>query len=138
MKLRYALLQGMRSVDIANAFNGNDMLAIDANQGEETGIDRQMLYPPLIIAAISHLQHYCAGTASSFTTPKLGPLEVRLGADVVQQCPVRVRVADDRSSPIYVACDVWRSVCRFDQWRQSFGGAEASRRLCGGALRRDR
>lgn len=84
MKLCYTLLQRMWSVDIANAFNSNNVLAIDANQWEETGIDCEMLYPPLAIPSISNLQYYCAGTTSSLTTTKLSPLQVRLGANVVQ------------------------------------------------------
>jgi hypothetical protein len=55
MKLRYALLQGMWSVDIANAFNCDDMLAIDAYQWEETCVDSKMLDPPLLISAVSNL-----------------------------------------------------------------------------------
>jgi hypothetical protein len=45
-----------------------------------------------------------------------------------------IRIANHCSFSIHVACDVWRSICRFDEWCQCFGGVQRPSRPRGSAL----
>jgi hypothetical protein len=65
MKLRYPFLQRMWPVNIPNALDGNNMLAINASEWEQTCIDCKMLYPLGPIAMVADLQYNRTGSAAS-------------------------------------------------------------------------
>ena len=83
MKLRYPFLQRMWPVNIPNALDGDDMLAIDANEWEQARIDCKMSYPLGLIAMVANLQYNRTGSASSLTASQFSAFEIGLSTDVV-------------------------------------------------------
>ena len=84
MEFCYSLLQRMWPVDISDALNCDDMLAVNTDQRKQTSVHGEMLYPPLLRLLVCHLQHNSTSTASSFATSQLRSLEIRLRADIVE------------------------------------------------------
>ena len=129
MHFRYPLLQRMRTVDIADPLNCNNMLAINTDQRKQARINRQMFDPPLLRLQVRDLKHDCTSTASSFATSQLRALEVRLRADIIQKRPVRVRIADNSPLSVNVGRDIRCSVCQLDERCEGFGCGTGPRRL---------